>query len=58
MIKSEKKTLLEPYKTQGVFVDKYPGVVYNLGKKLFFAVTCGHSYKVYKLPELKLSFSS
>jgi U3 small nucleolar RNA-associated protein 21 len=46
--------LLRPYKSIGVFLDSNRPLYYSAGKKDFLAASTGNSFKIYKLPELKI----
>lgn len=46
--------ILRPYKTIGVFLDGNKPLYYSAGKKDFLATSTGNSFKIYKLPELKI----
>lgn len=47
-------SLLSPYKTIGLFLDNNPPYLFSAGKKSFMAVSCKNSYKIYKLPDMKI----
>ncbi|EAS07174.2 Utp21 specific WD40 associated domain protein (macronuclear) [Tetrahymena thermophila SB210] len=49
------KLVLRPYKSLGVFCDSNQQFLYNAGNKLYLASTCGHSFKTYTIPEMKIS---
>lgn len=51
----EDKTLLRPFKSLGVFTDSNTQCLYNAGKKLFLASSCGHSFKTFSIPDMKIS---
>lgn len=47
-------SLISPYKSIGLFLDNNAPYIYSAGNKSFMAVSTNHSYKIYKLPDLKI----
>ena len=47
-------SLIAPYKSIGLFLDSNPPYFFSAGLKSFIAVSTHHSYKIYKLPDLKI----
>lgn len=45
---------MQPYKTIGTFLDSKRPSLFSAGKKTFLAVATNNSYKVYKMPEMKI----
>lgn len=48
------ESLLAPYKSLGIFLDNNPCCLFSAGDKSFLAVSTLNSYKVYKVPDLKV----
>lgn len=48
------ESLLAPYKSLGIFLDNNPCCLFSAGDKSFLAVSTGNSYKIYKVPDLKV----
>lgn len=51
---SNQKPLLTPYRSIGLFVDENKPAIFNAGKKSFMLTSTSHSFKLYKLPEMKI----
>ena len=48
------ESLISPYKSLGLFLSSTPPVQFSAGGKSFLAAPTSHSFKLYKLPDLKI----
>lgn len=51
---SSSKSLLTPYRTVGLFLDENAPHLFSMGKKDFLLTSTSHSFKLFKLPEMKI----
>lgn len=51
---SSSKPLLVPYRSIGLFIDENRPHLFHIGKKSFLLASTHHSFKLYKLPEMKV----
>ncbi len=51
---AESKPLLVPYRSIGLFVDENKPHMYSMGKKAYLLTSTSHSFKLYKMPEMKI----
>ena len=49
-------SLLKPYRSIGQFIDTNAPYNYFIGKHEYLACSTSHSFKIFKLPELKVRF--
>jgi len=51
---SQSRPLLAPYRSIGLFIDENKPFLFHAGDKSFLLASTSHSFKLYKLPELKV----